>query len=144
MEGFRRIFLIKNFHDLRTAFNRESKKYKDKAPKKKQKFFDKLSFLTEELEKAEKTVKFDLEEKEKIDFFNSNSALQNHHLTEYRDQNLRDSFLEKLVEKFHGKFKKEDIKLEWHNLQAVHKREKSREESSKVSGSGSCDAYFST
>ena len=52
--------------------------------------------------------------------------------------------MEKLVEKFHGKFKKEDIKREWHNLQAVHKREKSREESSKVSGSGSCDAYFST
>ena len=77
-------------------------------------------------------MKFDLEEKEKIDFFNLNSALWNHHLTEYRDRNLRDSLLEKLVEKFHGEFKKEDIKREWHNLQTVYKREKSREESSKV------------
>ena len=32
-------FLDKNFHALRTTFNRESKKYKDKAPKKKWTFF---------------------------------------------------------------------------------------------------------
>ena len=52
--------------------------------------------------------------------------------------------MEKLVEKFLGKFNKEDIKREWHNLQTVCKREKSREESSKVSGSGSYDVYCST
>ena len=80
-------FLDRNFHALRTAFNRESKKYKDKAPKKKWKFFDKLSFLTEELEKAEKKVEFNLEERETlIDFFNSNPALWNPYLTEYRDR----------------------------------------------------------
>ena len=71
-------------------------------------------------------------------------ALCNQHLTEYRDRNLRDSLLEELVEKLHGKFNKEDIKREWHNLQTVYKRKKSREESSKVSGSGSCDIYCST
>ena len=106
-------FLDRNFHVLWTAFSRESKKYKDKAPKKKWKFFDKLSFLTEELEKAKKKVKFDLKDRETlIDFFNSNPALWNHDLTEYRDQSLRDSLLEKLVERFHGKFTKEDIKRE--------------------------------
>ena len=87
-------------------------------------------------------MKLDLEERETLtDFFNSNPALWNHHLSEYRDRNLRDSLLAKLVEKFHVKFNKEDIKREWHNLQTVYKREKSREESSKVSGSGSCDVY---
>ena len=52
--------------------------------------------------------------------------------------------MEKLVEKFHGKVNNEDRKREWHNLQRVYKREKSTEESSKVSGSGSCDVYCST
>ena len=78
-------FLDRNFHVLRAAFNRESQKYKDKAPKKKLKFFDKLSFLKEELEKAEKKMTFDLEEIETlIDFFNSDPALWNYHFTEYR------------------------------------------------------------
>ena len=137
-------FLDKNFHALRTAFSREHKKYKGNPSKKKWKFYDQLSFLTEELEK-EKKVTFDLEEKEiLIDFFNSNPALWNHHLSEYRNRSLRDSLLEKLVNQFDGKFTKEDVKREWHNLQTVYKREKSREESSKVSGSGSCDVYCST
>ena len=137
-------FLDKNFHALRTAFSREHKKYKGNPSKKKWKFYDQLSFLTEELEK-EKKVTFDLEEKEiLIDFFNSNPPLWNHHLSEYRDRSLRDSLLEKLVNQFDGKFTKEDVKREWHNLQTVYKREKSREESSKVSGSGSCDVYCST
>ena len=47
--------------------------------------FDKLCFLKEELEKAEKKMTFDLEERETlIDFFNSNAALWNYHFTEYR------------------------------------------------------------
>ena len=45
------------------------------APKKKWKFFDKLFFLTEELEKAEKKVKFDMEERETlIGFFQFESS----------------------------------------------------------------------
>lgn len=138
-------FLDKNFHALRTAFIRERKKYQQKEPKKKWKFFDQLSFLTEEIDRVEKKVTFDMEEKEMlIDFFNSNPSLWNHHLTEYRDRNLRDSLYEKLVQLFDGKFSKEDIKREWHNLQTVYKREKAREEGSKVSGSGSCNVYVST
>ena len=118
-------FLDKNFHALRTAFSREHKKYKGNPSKKKWKFYDQLSFLTEELEK-EKKVTFDLEEKEiLIDFFNSDAALWNHHLTEYRDRSLRDSLMEKLVNQFDGKFTKEDVKREWHNLQTVYKRDTS-------------------
>ena len=68
-------FLDRNFHALRTGFNRQSEKQKDKAPKKKWKFFDKLFFLTEELEKAEKKVKFDMEERETlIGFFQFESS----------------------------------------------------------------------
>lgn len=115
--SFTEDFLDKNFHALRTAFNRESKKYKDKEPKKKWKFFDQLSFLAEETERVEKKTPFELEEKETlIDFFSANPALWNHHLNEYRDRNLRDSLFEKLVEQFEGKFTKDDLKREWHNL----------------------------
>lgn len=142
---FPETFLDKSFHALRTAYIRESKKYKENEPKKRWKFFDQLSFLEEEIEKAEKKVTFDMEERETlIDFFNSNPSLWNHHLTDYRDRNLRDSLYEKLVDLFTGKFSKEDIKREWHNLQTIFKREKAREEASSVSGSGSCDVYVST
>ena len=57
----------------------------------------------------------------------------NHNTTEYRDRNLRDSLLEKLVDEFDNKFKKEDIKQEWRSLQVSYKREKAREEGSKTS-----------
>jgi len=141
-DAFEEAFLEKNFHALRTAFNRETKKYKDKEPKRKWKFFDELSFLAEET--VRKTT-FELEEKETlIDFFNTNPALWNHHLNEYRDRNLRDSLLEKLTEKFEGKFTKDDLKREWHNLQTTYKREKAREEGSKSSGSGTCEVYTSS
>ena len=68
----------------------------------------------------------------------------NHNTTEYRDRNLRDSLLEKLVDEFDNKFKKEDIKQEWHSLQVSYKREKAREEGSKTSGSGCSEVYYST
>lgn len=143
--SFTEDFLDKNFHALRTAFNRESKKYKDKEPKKKWKFFDQLSFLAEETERVEKKTPFELEEKETlIDFFSANPALWNQHLNEYRDRNLRDSLFEKLVEQFEGKFTKDDLKREWHNLQTMYKRERAREEGSKSSGSGSFEVYVSS
>ena len=62
----------------------------------------------------------------------------------YRDRNLRDSLLENLVDEFDNKFKKEDIKQEWHSLQVSYKREKAREEGSKTSGSGCSEVYYST
>ena len=68
----------------------------------------------------------------------------NHNTTDYRDRNLRDSLLEKLVDEFDNKFKKEDIKQERHSLQVSYKREKAREEGSKTSGSGCSEVYYST
>ena len=68
----------------------------------------------------------------------------NHNTTDYRDRNFCDSFLEKLVHDFDNKFKKEDIKQEWHSLQVSYKREKAREEGSKTSGSGCSEVYYST
>lgn len=79
-----------------------------------------------------------------INFFNLNPPLWNHHLTEYRDRNLLDWLLEKLVDQFEGKFSKEDIKRKWHNLQRAYKREKAREDGSKISGSVSCEVYVSS
>ena len=95
MEGFQMIFLIEiSMLSGQLLIENQRNIY---APKKKWKFFDKLFFLTEELEKAEK-VKFDLEDRETFDFFDSNPALWNHHLMEYRDWNLRNSLLvEKLL-----------------------------------------------
>ena len=68
----------------------------------------------------------------------------NHNTADYRDPNFRDSLLEKLVDEFDKKFKKEDIKQEWHSLQVSYKREKAREEGSKTSGSGCSEVYYST
>ena len=144
--AFTEDFLDKNFHALRTAYNRETKKYKQgKEPKKKWKFFDKMSFLAEEIERVEKKATFDLAEKETlIDFFSANPALWNHHLSEYRDRNLRDSLFDRLVEQFEGKFMKDDLKREWHNLQTIYKRERAREEGTKTSGSGTQELYISS
>ena len=65
-----------------------------------------------------------------IDFFRSYPALWNHHHLQYqyRVRNLRDSLYEKLAEQFDEKFTKDDLKQEWHSLQTVYKREKSRED----------------
>ena len=128
-------FLEKTFHALRTAFIREHKRIAaGQDPKKKKwKFYEKLEFLKEEIDKPKKP-QFNADERELlIDFFKSHPSLWNHDTTDYRDRNLRDSLLEKLVDEFDNKFKKEDIKQEWHSLQVSYKREKAREEGSKTS-----------
>ena len=79
-----------------------------------------------------------------IDFFKSHPSLWNHNTTDYLDENLRDSLLEKLVDKFDNKFKKEDIKQERHSLQVSYKRQKVRAERSKTSGPGCSEVYYST
>ena len=89
-------------------------------------FFEKLKFV-KEIDKPKKP-QFNVDERELlIDFFKSHPSLWNHNTTDYRDRNLRDSLLEKLVDEFDNKFKKEDIKQEWHSLQVSYKREKARE-----------------
>ena len=139
-------FLEKTFHTVRTAFIQEHKKIAagQDPNKKKWKFNEKLEFLEEEIDKPKKP-QFNVDERELlIDFFKSHPSLWNHNTTDYCDRNQRDSFLEKLVDEFDNKFKKEDIKQEWHSLQVSYKREKAREEGSKTSGSGCSEVYYST
>ena len=95
--------------------------------------------------RVEKKATFHLAEKETlIDFFSANPALWNHHLSEYRDRNLRDSLFDRIAEKFEGKFTKDDLKREWHNLQTIYKRERAREVGSKTSGAGTQELYISS
>ena len=47
-----------------------------------------------------------------IDFYKLHPSLWNHNTTDYSDRNLRDSLLDKQVDKFENKFKKEEIKQE--------------------------------
>ena len=123
-------FLEKTFHTLRTAFIREHKKIAagQDPINKKWKFYEKLEFLKEEIDKPKKR-QCNVDERELlIDFFKSHPLLWNHNTTDYRDRNLRDPLLEKLVDEFDNKFKKEDIKQEWHSLQVSYKREKAIKE----------------
>ena len=139
-------FLGKTFHTPRTAFTREHKKITagQDPNKEKWKFYETLEFLKEEVHKPKKP-QFNVDERELlIDFFKSHPSLWDRNTTEYRDRNLHDSLLEKLVDEFDNKFKKEDIKQEWHSLQVSYKREKAREEGSKTSGSGCSEVYYST
>ena len=107
-------------------------------------FYEKLEFLKEEIDKPKKP-QFKVDERELlIDFFKLYPSLWSHNTTDYRDRNLRDSILEKLVGEFDNKFKKEDLKQEWHSLQVSYKREKAREEGSKTSGSGCLEVYYYT
>ena len=88
--------LEKTFHALRTAFIREHKKIAagQDPNKKKWKFYEKLEFLKEEIDKPKKP-QFNVDERELlIDFFKSHSSLWNHNTTDYCDRNLRNSFRE--------------------------------------------------
>ena len=73
-------FLEKTFHTLRTAFIREHKKIAagQDPNKKKWKFYEKLKFLKEEIDKPKKP-QFNVDERELlIDFLKSHSSLWNH------------------------------------------------------------------
>ena len=139
-------FLEKTFHTLRTAFIREYKKITagQDPNKKKWKFYEKLEFLKEDIDKPKKP-QFNVDEIELlIDFFKSHPSLWNHNTSDCRDRNVRDSLLEKLVDEFDNKLKKEDIKQEWHSLQVSYKREKAREAWPKTFGLRCSEVYYST
>ena len=76
-------FLEKTFHTLRTAFIREHKKIAagQDPSKKKWKFYEKLEFLKEVIDKPKKP-QFNVSERELlIDFFKSHPSLWNHNTT---------------------------------------------------------------
>ena len=66
MEGFQRIFVIGISMLSGQLLIENQRNTKIKLQKRSGSFFDKLSFLTEELKKVEKKVKFDLEERNVI------------------------------------------------------------------------------
>ena len=88
-------FLEKTFHTLRTGFLQEHKKIAaGQDPSKKWRFYEKIEFVKEEINKPKKP-QFNVDERELlIDFFKSHSSLWNHNTTDYCDRNLRNSFRE--------------------------------------------------
>ena len=58
-------------------------------------------------------------------FFGENEPLQNNHLKEYRDKNLRKAKLREVMGKFEGHFIVAAIKQQWHNLLTNYKEKSS-------------------
>ena len=71
------------------------------------KIYDYLQYLNQELGSFAKIkTKSEAQVLEAItDYYQSNSILWNHNITDYRDRELRDVFLEKLVNELDGKRK---------------------------------------
>ena len=77
-----------------------------------------------------------------IDFYRGNENLWNHKLASYRDRALREVTMKRLG-KISPSKSQDEIKKQWHNLKTVFSREIRREESSKVSGSGTDTVHSS-
>ena len=58
------------------------------------------------------------------DYYQSNPTLWNHDLADYRDLELRDVLLGKLVDELDGRYCKEEVKEQRHNLVTTYKRER--------------------
>ncbi|CAH3013929.1 unnamed protein product, partial [Porites evermanni] len=72
------------------------------------------------------------EEREQlIEFYKQNDQLWNHHLTSYRDRNLRDLNFKKLCEILPNR-SQDDVKKQWSSLKTIFYRELKREEDTKV------------
>ena len=106
-------------------------------------FYDRLQYLKEEIEQPKKP-KFDLEERELlIGIYKSHPPLWNQMQLNIVIE-ICVTLIEKLVDQFENKFKKQEIKQEWHSFQTSYKSEKSKEEVSKASRAGCPDVYYST
>lgn len=137
--------LESTFHSLRSSMIREVKKNAGvEVPCKKWKFYTEMEFLVNELTKEKKKNSFSSDETEElIDFYRAHPSLWNHTLEEYRDRNLRESYMSKLCDQFDSKFTVNELKTCWHNTVTTYKREKMREESSQSSGMASSEVYYS-
>ena len=110
----------KLFHSLRTSMTREIKRMRENEGfVSRWKFFKDMEFLKEEIIKSidDKNGKEwdDQEVETLIDFYKENSFLWNHHLEQYKNRNLRDVTLNKLLDILSGRTV-EDIKNQWHSL----------------------------
>ena len=105
MEQFDRIFSIeileKAFHALRVSFLREHKKQQKegKLPNKSWTFYESMLFLENKAKTSK--VAFTSEERETlITFYQTNPALWNHGMTEYRGRKIRRALIRKLYQEF--------------------------------------------
>ena len=94
--------LKKQLHSLRTALTREVKKETTEGQQSRWKFYTALSYMKDDVVrslKAKEETEWTEEETEQlIEFYKQNDQLWNHHLTSYRDRNLRDLNFKKLCE----------------------------------------------
>ena len=135
----------KVFHSRRTSMSRELKRMQlDGDYVSRWKFFKDMEFLKDEIIKSfdEKNGKEweDEEAETLIEFFKENSFLWDHHLETYRDRNLREVTLNKLVEILSGR-SVDDIKYQWHSLRTIFERENKRVDGSKRTGAGTDSVY---
>lgn len=135
----------KLFHSLRTSMAREIKrKQENEAFVSRWKFFKDMEFLKDEIVKSiedKSSREWDDHEVEiLIDFYKEHNFLWDHHMEQYKDRNLRDATLNKLLDMLSGRTI-EDIKNHWHTLKTIFDRENKREEGSKRSGAGTDSVY---
>ena len=109
--------LEKGFHaefSCRVSFLREHKKYQKEGEltNKGWKFYECMLFLKNK--PITSKLAFANEERQTIiTFYQTNPALQNHGMIEYRDQNIRRALIQKLFEDFDEKFKDDIKKVEY-------------------------------
>ena len=130
--------LKKLLHSLRTSMTREIKRMREnKGFVSRWKFFKDMEYLKDEIVKSidEKHGKEwdDMEVETLIDFYKEHTFLWDHHTEQYKDRNLRDVTLNKLLDMLSGRTI-EDFKSQWHSLKTIFDRENKREEGSKWSG----------
>ena len=137
--------LKKLLHSLRTSMTREIKRMREnKGFVSRWKFFKDMEYLKDEIVKSidEKQGKEwdDMEVETLIDFYKQHTFLWDHHTEQYKDRNLRDVTLNKLLDMLSGRTI-EDIKSQWHSLKTIFDRENKREEGSKRTGTGTDSVY---
>ena len=94
------------------------------------------------LKAKEETEWTDEETEQLIEYYKQNDQLWNHHLSSYRDRNLRELNFKKLGEILPSR-SQEEIKKQWNTLKTIFYREVKKENESKVSGTGTDTSYAS-
>ena len=101
----------KSFSCIESQLSTRAQKYQkeEKIPNKGWKFYKSMLFLKNKPKTSK--VAFTSEEHEALTtFYQTNPALWNHGMTEYRDRNIRRALIQKLCEEFDGKFTENGLK----------------------------------
>uniref|UniRef100_A0A0K2UQC6 Homeobox protein cutlike [Musca domestica] n=1 Tax=Lepeophtheirus salmonis TaxID=72036 RepID=A0A0K2UQC6_LEPSM len=129
--------LEKCFHSLRTCQLREIKKIQHGVHiKRKWKFFDELSFLQENNGVGRNKVMLESFEKSLlIQFYKNNPLLWNPNHPNFTNDNVRNKLLSQFAIDLGDKMDTEELKMEWHSLYQIFKREKEKILKSRQCGS---------